>query len=135
MTTQARIVNTLLNDAMENIYDNYRWLQVSTSDTALSNTLTTLPDSVQIGLTSGEFNKVKETGALGSFIINNRAVWIFKLLSGEPDTLPVNLHAFGLMKQQTNGAGLGIHGRLPVAATKDNQSVWQIRNESQVRRA
>ena len=133
--TQSKAVDQILEDVMSNVYDNYKYFSVDTGTTSIENSDVNLENGgTQIGITPDLYNKIREDGTTDSKLDGRSAVWKWKLTSGEPNNLPINIGQLGLMKTQGKADSLGIGAKLPVAKTKDNQSQWVIRMTSKAKR-
>lgn len=134
MVVTSKVVDELLEDGMQNTYDNYLYVQIATGTTDISTGQTILDGSTQIGVSAALYNKTREVGTIDSFIDGRRAVYKFKITTGEPNVQPVNIGQIGLMKVLDDSGGLGIGGKFPVTSTKDNLSQWVSRCEVRYRR-
>ena len=132
MVTTSKVSTDLLETLANYVFNNYRHMSVGTGTTALSGGETVLPNAVQIGIS--DFNKILETGTTGSSLSGRTALYKFKLTSGEPNTLPVNIGNVGLVDNSGNGSKLAVGGVFATTATKDNLSQWVIRAEVKIRR-
>lgn len=125
-----QVQDQILNAAMQNIFDNYLYMQIDTStNLPATDAVELVNGGTQIGITSDLFNKERDGETLYSNIVDNRAIMQFTLASGEPLTQPINIGSAAIMSQQTEGGGLGIAAAFPVAFTKDNKLKAKFRTE------
>ena len=118
MVTTTNVVNQLMEDAADAIYDLYSYMGTGTGTASIADTATQLTAGVTIQSLS--FNKIRDSGITGSFLNGRNMTMLFTLEPGEPVTQPIAQGEIGLFKQATSGAGLGVGAKLNVTQTKDN---------------
>jgi len=124
-----------LQEVTQTWFDNYQYFGVGTGTTAFVGTETDLNIPQQIGTTAALRNKLYDSGST-SFITSGSTsfVFLFKLNTLEPNTLPVNLRELGMFKTQADNNDMGSMQLLNVAQTKDNTVAWNVRFAGRVNR-
>ena len=120
---QDQIQDEVLNELAQKVFDEYLYMQVDTGTTMPGTSAVELINGgTQIGSTAALFNKQRNSDTTYTNITDNNIIMEVILTSGEPYYQPLNIGSFGLMSQQTSGAGLKLATTLPVTFVPTGKS-------------
>lgn len=120
MVTSSKVVNQLMEDAAEYIYDTYEYLGVGTGTAEFVDAAVNLSSGVAIGTLPSEYRKLQNSSSTGSILNGRQIIKLFTLEPGEPASQPVNLGEVGYFKGSGSADDLGVGAKLNAVQTKDN---------------
>ena len=115
MITQTKIVDQILLDVANIIYNNYSYLGIGTGTTPLHDGSTIL----SAGVTFTVYN-VNELRDAESYINGYEMVMLWTIEPGEPTVQPVDIGEIGLYQGVDKAGTLGAGAVLNTPLTKDN---------------